>query len=188
VSNDSNGSAATNFNNDVLSLVRPYVAEFRHWVATHVPPPFFDPYSSTLTCVWSKAILTGHTASVVISGSFFAAGAAHPFAQIWSVNCDLVSGHIYSLADLFKPGSDYLKVLSKESGAALAKMFGKFPITTPPSPVAASFAAWSLTRSTLNITFQDYEVGAYAIGTPTVKLPIKGLASIANTKGPLLHP
>jgi hypothetical protein len=182
------GSSAASFNKAVSSIVGPYVAEFRHFVATDTPPPDFRKYPSTLNCVWSKAILTGHTVSVVLNGSFFGAGAAHPIAHVWSVNYDLIHGRVYSLADLFKPRSDYLRALTADSRSALAKIFGHYTIWSPPSPLAASFSAWSLTGSTMNITFQDYQVGPYAIGTPTVNLPTKSLASIANPSGPLLHP
>lgn len=178
-------SGAATFNSAVSAIVKPYVAQFKSFVAKDNPPIKTGP--STLHCVWTKAVLTEDTVSVVISGEEFPTGAAHPFAEIWTDNYDLPTSRVYSLGDLFQPGSDYLKVLSQDSRTALAKLFKGESGWAPPTPLASNFAAWSLTPSGFEVTFQDYEVGPYFMGTPTIKLPYSELAKIANTSGPLEH-
>jgi signal peptidase I len=143
--------------------------------------------TSMLTGTATTDILTSDFASFTFNISQFYAGAAHPFATIETFNFDERTGRLIKLADLFQPGSDWLSVLSQECRSLLAAVAAVGPIGTGSgtSPVASNFSAWALTPWGLSIQFQEYQVGPYADGQPTIMIPFSALRSVALASGPL---
>ena len=53
------------------------------------------------------------------------------------------------------------------------------------APKVANFTGWALTPFGLEVTFSDYQVGPYAIGTPTVRIRCSRLTPLARLGGPI---
>lgn len=125
-----------------------------------------------------------HNLVVFELGSYrFPFGAAHGMPSEIYPHVDLVSGRFYQLKDLFKPGSNYVQVLS----ALIAEQIKNdpqysyvFPDTytgiKPDQPfyVAENFLA---------IYFFPYEIAPYAAGFPTFKIPWGQLEGIIDRQG-----
>jgi hypothetical protein len=120
----------------------------------------------------------------------FPAGAAHGLTVRTTMVFDATTGRRYQLADLFRPGSDWLGVLSRASRRLLAEQVGHSGLTDTgtidagTTPKAANFAAWALTPFGMTVTFGDYQVGAYALGDPQILLSYASLAAVARRGGP----
>jgi len=144
--------------------------------------------ASLLSCSWRSTLASRLLASFVFVGSAFVAGAAHPLATAETFTFDLASGRRVALAGLFRRGSPWLEVLSSETRKLLAllpSVNGSPTLAAGTAPELSSFSAWSLTKAGLQITFQEYQVAPYALGMPTVTIPLRDLRSVAAPGGPL---
>ncbi|AZN41085.1 WG repeat-containing protein [Paenibacillus albus] len=118
-----------------------------------------------------------------LTGYNFPFGAAHGMpSQIYAI-LNLVSGHMFALKDLFKPGSDYVKVLSDIVGKQIKEdpqYSYVFPDTykgiSPDQP-------FFVTENALHLYFNPYDIGPYAAGFPTFTIPFAEIRSIINTNG-----
>jgi hypothetical protein len=115
---------------------------------------------------------------------------AHPntFYQTFTFN---QQGTLLTLADLFKPGAQYLPVLSKLAYAGvvaqLTEKTGTKPtsdmldtarIGTEPSPEALQF--FYLDKNVLHLLFPPYQVAAYAAGSFDVPIARATLSAIVR--------
>jgi hypothetical protein len=109
-------------------------------------------------------------------------GGAHGNYATDTLNFDLKTGKEIKLADLFQPGANYLKKLSEYSINDLKTRLGEMSdeewIKTGAGEKADNFSSWSLTKKGLMITFDPYQVAAYAAGAQTVIIPYAELAGI----------
>lgn len=104
------------------------------------------------------------------------AGAAHPSHEIEVYNFDLTAGRKLQLSDLFKPQSNYLKILSDFCYAQLSKHFTNADdqvLRKGTAPKAQNFANWNLEPDGILIIFDEYQVAAYVDGQPEVFVPYK---------------
>lgn len=162
------------------------VTSFENYVNGFSPPPPGAPAPSSLTCTWSQAWLSPTLGSVSFTASELPAGAAHPFAAVTTFSFDPATGKVYTLPDLFRPGSDWLQVITQEARSLLPAVIGTSfspPFEAPTQ--AKDFAAFQFAAGGLQITFQEYQVAPYAWGTPTITIPYAALASVADPAGPL---
>ena len=155
------------------------------------PPPSGAPrFSSSLFGTVQTTIDTPSYVGFLDAASTMVAGAAHPTTTVTTRTFDLRTGRALTLAGLFRPKSDYLAVLSRESRSLLRPIVGRFfnPTMFDPgtAPVAANFTAWSLTPFGLRVTFQNYQVAAYALGTPSVVIPYETLARLGVAKAAMV--
>ena len=115
--------------------------------------------------------------SLQFSLSTYLQGAAHPNLVSFPLNFDLDARQKIALKDLFQPDSSYLAMLSTLSVADLQKR--DFPITlSGAAPSLENYRSWNLTPNALRITFDAYQVAAYAAGPQTVEIPWKLLESL----------
>lgn len=116
-------------------------------------------------------------------------GGAHPSNEVRTWNLDLRAGRVLSLGDLFRPGSAWLQRVAVVTQAAVAEALG--PDADPEwiqrgaDAQVANFAAWTLGDGGLTITFQEYQVAAYALGTPRVTIPVTELTGMLAPGGAL---
>ncbi|OGO79396.1 MAG: hypothetical protein A2Y23_06065 [Clostridiales bacterium GWB2_37_7] len=110
-------------------------------------------------------------------------GAAHGMPTQVYPNIDLVSGHIYALKDLFKPGSDYVTVISDiisqqiKDDPQYAYIFpNEYKGITEDQP-------FYVKEDALYIYFAPYEIAAYAAGFPTFRIPYPDIMSIIDREG-----
>ncbi len=117
----------------------------------------------------------------------FVDGAAHPSHYSISINYDLANSREIQLSELFAPNADYLKTISDFCKEELSKRdigFENFSIGADPD--LGNYTRWNLSDDgALQITFDEYQVAAYAVGPQTVKIPISQLAEIADPNGVL---
>jgi hypothetical protein len=110
-------------------------------------------------------------------------GGAHPNTTSKSFNYDLARNSQINLADLFRPGSNYLKVISDYCVRELKKLS---TVTDPASgagPKLENFHSWNITPAGLKITFDRYQVGAYAVGEHEVVVPYSVLKPVIKPDG-----
>ncbi|NOU94491.1 DUF3298 domain-containing protein [Paenibacillus sp. LMG 31456] len=118
-----------------------------------------------------------------LTGYNFPFGAAHGMPSKQYVHVNLVNGQIYELKDLFKPGSNYVKVLSDIVGKQIKEdpqYSYVFPDTykgiKPNQPFFISDHA-------LHLYFEPYEIAPYVAGFPTFTIPFAEIISIISVHG-----
>ena len=110
------------------------------------------------------------------------AGGAHGLTIIKSLTFDLPTGRIYQLADLFKPGSDYVKKLS----AIVAQQIKTRNITLlEPFTGIRPDQDFYIADKALVLYFQLYELTAYVFGFPMFPISVYEIQDLINEQGPL---
>jgi len=122
-------------------------------------------------------------------------GGAHPNHGTFTMTYDLKAGRELKLADLFKPGAKYLAKIAEyslrdlqarkdpDSGDNMGIAHDEW--ADGAKPTADNYANWNVTKKGLLITFDAYQVAAYAYGPQTVIVPYATLKTIANPNGAL---
>lgn len=107
-------------------------------------------------------------------------GGAHPMTIIKALNFDLSTGRVYELKDLFKPNSDYVKILSdiiaKEIEERDILVLEEFESIRPDQD-------FYIADNNLIIFFQLYEISPYVQGFPYFSIPIYRLQDIIRENG-----
>lgn len=134
-------------------------------------------------------------ASVLFYKEGYRWGAGHSFHEPVTFNFDLKAGREVKLAELFRPGADYLRALKNLCDEDLKRQFGsRYPqgevtgLEGGLQPKAKNFESWVVTRDGLVIIFAEYRVMAYADGEPKVLIPFDSLREIIDPGGPLAGP
>ncbi len=175
----------------VKQVVDIFVQEFRD--AARVPVGVVTGTTSMLEGDFETTMLDERTASFRLTFSQFIAGAAHPGSTARTFNFDLTTGDLLDLGDLFQPQSDYLQVLSDHCRKVVEAVWLKDGpldaasiewINGGTRPVEENFAAWSLSTNGLEIVFNEYQVGPYAMGPVQCDVPTETLAGTLNPAGP----
>ena len=113
-------------------------------------------------------------------------GAAHPGQTSRTFTFDLASGHQVNLDQLFRPGTNYLQVLADYRKTELAGGDNAFDTTvTGADPLPDNYRALNISVDGLVITFDSYQVAAYAAGPQIVTIPYIELQAIIDPSGPL---
>lgn len=155
-----------------------------------------DPESvgSDLNIGYSIALAKDDLISIEFTVSSYSAGAAHPNSFTEVVNFDLKNGKLLKLADLFQPGSKYLQTLATFCIQALTKqakdegpdgMLDEAWIERGAAAELMNYDNWTITRKGLGITFDPYQVAAYAAGPQHVVAPYSALKEIIKADGPV---
>lgn len=119
---------------------------------------------------------------VEITGYNYPYGAANGMPVKKFAHIDLRTGEIYQLKDLFKPGSQYVKVISEMIGNQIKndkKYSNVFPGSYKGIGVEQPF---SLHENGLTIYFKPYEIAPYAAGFPAFMIPFEDLTPIIDQK------
>ena len=186
-------AAAVGFNRLVENLVRKEVREFKGR-PSEVPPR--DAPANSLRVDHSVRLATDELVSAEFTVSHLEHGMAHPAYELRAVNYDLKAGRQLALADLFRPGSDYLKRISSAAVERLrrlgletggdANVFLSDPdYLEGASPKLKNYRVWTLTPRGLAVTFEPYQVGPFAAGAPSVLIPYSELREVIRPDGPL---
>jgi hypothetical protein len=155
-----------------------------------------DPESvnSDINIEYAVALAKDDLISIEFTVSSYSAGAAHPNSFTEVVNFDLKSGKPLKLADLFQPGSKYLQALATYCIQALTKqakdegpdgMLDEAWIERGAAAELTNYDNWTITRKGLGITFDPYQVAAYAAGPQHVVASYSALQEIIKTDGPV---
>lgn len=179
-------------NRELLKMVTSGVNEFRGNFTTYQKP--LGPVGSYYESDYAVTLATNDLVSIAFGISFFGEGAAHPNHYTVVFNYDLSAGKQLKLADLFKPNSDYLKVISDYAINDLTEQLreqtsGGDPdtdwIREGAGPKDENYKSWNLSDKGLEITFDAYQVASYAAGPHEVIIPLSALKDVIDPNGPL---
>ncbi|MBI3173375.1 MAG: DUF3298 domain-containing protein [Chloroflexi bacterium] len=128
---------------------------------------------------------SGYIYSVKFNVMGYTDGAAHPYHFSKTVTFNLETGKEVTLDKLFLPGSNYLQILSDISKTDLSARDIGFDPTffTGADPTPENYKSWNITADGLLITFDEYQVAAYAAGPQTVTIPYSALKDIIDPNG-----
>jgi hypothetical protein len=114
-------------------------------------------------------------------------GGAHGNTGSTAYNYDLNRGVMLKLADLFQPNSKYLKTISDYCIAEIKKsdVSDDESIRGGAGPKPENYGSWNITPEGLQITFDAYQVDAYAAGPQEVVEPYSVLKPLIKPDGPL---
>ena len=123
--------------------------------------------------------------SIKIDAMGYSDGAAHPYHYSLTVNYDLDQGREVTLDEIFLPNSNYLQKISEYCKAELGARdisFDMFAQGADPTP--ENYQHWNVSTEGLIITFDEYQVAAYAAGPQVVVIPFPELQGLINPQGP----
>jgi len=149
---------------------------------------------STLDAGYDFRFATDDLISIEWNEGTYSRGAAHGNSVTQVLNYDLKKAKKLALADLFVDKSKYLTVIAnycmkelkerakKEDSAIFADQ-----IETGAGPRADNYRAVAITKRGLWITFDPYQVAAYAAGPQYILVPYAALKDIIRPDGPLAN-
>jgi hypothetical protein len=182
----SDDSRVSAFNDEMAGIVSQAVVEFKQNLAGMLPTPVNA--ASSFDVRYSLLSPPGDLYSMKFEMLGYVTGAAHPYHLSRTANFDLAQGKDLVLADLFRPGSNYLEVISAYCISQLETRDLGFEATNPgAAPTLENYRNWNITMDGLMITFDEYQVAAYAAGPQVVVIPYADLARLIQTPG-LLTP
>jgi hypothetical protein len=114
-------------------------------------------------------------------------GGAHGNAASASFNYDLKNGKMLTLADLFTPNSGYLTTIAEHCINAIKQrnISDEKWIRGGAGPDRKNYLNWNIVPQGLLITFDAYQVAAYAAGPQEVVVPYSALKEMIKPGGPL---
>ncbi len=185
-------SAAT-FNQAVKKIVDGNVSEFKKDLPDYTSPDDLKRYKESEIKLYDQTTYELQMAnddliSVIFTDASFGGG-AHGSAITTTLNFDVKTNRVLKLADIFEPNSNYLKLISDISRADLKaklqkdEMFDEEMFNPGSEAKAENYGAWNLTKNGLLITFDAYQVAAYAAGPQEVLIPYSKLQNILKKDG-----
>jgi len=188
------------FNQTVRNLIGRKVSDFKKEMAPSADdelapeenPVIDESLGSDITVNYVLALAKDDLIAVQFTVSSYSAGAAHPNSYTEVVNFDLKNGKLLKLADLFLPGSKYLQTVSNFCIQELkkqAKAQGDYAamdddwIKRGAGAELTNYDNWTITKKGLGITFDPYQVAAYAAGPQSVLVPYSALKDIIKPDG-----
>lgn len=118
-----------------------------------------------------------------LNGYLYPHGHAHGMPNQIHAHINLINGNFYELKDMFKPNSNYVKVLSKIIGNQIQndpQYSYVFPNNYEGIKANQPFY---VTGDALNIYFLPYEIAPYVAGFPTFTIPYEEIMDIIDTNG-----
>jgi hypothetical protein len=177
------------FNARARAIADGWAAEFKKNLADVADMPKPVKSSSAIDSLFTFQGESAGVVSVRLTAMSYFEGAAHPSHPVATLTYDLRAGKEVALGDVFAPGSDYLGAIA----AFCLKKLAHDDLATGEwaagaAPKAENYARWNLTPEGLLITFDEYQVGPYAVGQPEVLVPRADLVAVARKGGPLASP
>ena len=185
------------FNKEARAMVTKNVAAFKTSetsnetdAGSEIPA---ETQTSTLDSDYQIRLAADDLISIEFSESAYSRGAAHPNSYTTVLNYDVRNGKKLALADLFNAKSNYVKVISdycikdlkQQAKKEKDSMLTDDMIQSGASARADNFNAWTITKQGLWITFDPYQVAAYAAGPQQVLVPYSALKDLIKTDGPI---
>jgi uncharacterized protein YecT (DUF1311 family) len=166
-------------------------AEMKEWAGRYMAPPKDTSEFDDDTDYFGDTIIQ-HADETLICVQFFdgsnSHGSAHGSTAITAVNWLWREGRALRVEDLFKPRSGWQEALAKLAFGELKKLVEDDLTTKEAGELLATAEDpknWIVTPDEFSIQFGQYEVGPYAIGTPTANIPWSALGSFLVGSPPL---
>ena len=182
----SDDARVTNFNNEMTQLTQEEIAKFKDnaRVAYSTPGSPGSAYDQKYKLLSAPGDLISLKFDIYI----YIDGAAHPTTHSRVVNYDLEAGEDVMLEQLFLPGSNYLDIIANYCIAQLkTRNIGFEGFSSGAQPLSENYGNWNVTPDGLLITFDEYQVAAYAAGPQEVVVPYAELKSVIDPHGPLVQ-
>jgi len=185
------------FNKEARAMVTKNVAAFKTSetsnetdAGSEIPA---ETETSTLDSDYQIRLAADDLISIEFTESAYSRGAAHPNSYTTVLNYDVRNGKKLALADLFNAKSNYVKVISdycikdlkQQAKKEKDSMLTDDMIQSGASARAENFNAWTITKQGLWITFDPYQVAAYAAGPQQVLVPYSALKDLIKADGPI---
>lgn len=178
---------ARTFNRQVQALLTVWVnslkensAQVEDWRKQNMPDAF-----SSLDAKYTILTQEHGLLSILFQIYNYGAGAAHPnlFHQV--LNFDTNTAHVLGLQDLFSDGPAALQAIATYCKDQLKTREGIDPALTGADPNETNYNNWNIQPDGILITFDPYQVAAYAVGPQTVLVPYFVVSSLVDSKGAL---
>jgi hypothetical protein len=174
------------FNTAVKSVVDGEIAAFKGSMAEMPATPVSA--GSSFDIQYQLIGQKGSVWSIQFNVNGYADGAAHPYHYTITFNYDMQNAKQLTLDDVFLPNSNYLQVLSDYSKTELTSRNIGFEdgFQQGAEPTPENYKNWNVSNEGfLVITFDEYQVAAYAAGPQIVTIPLSSLGQVLNAQGPL---
>lgn len=120
---------------------------------------------------------------IEMTGYLFPIGAAHGMPSQTYPHINVKNGTFYELKDLFKPDSDYVKVLSGIIDEQIKEDETYSYVFPDANKGIRPDQPFYVSENDLYIYFEPYEIAPYAAGFPTFKIHYEEIFDIINKKG-----
>ncbi len=172
------GTTADGFNKAVADFIKTGDDAFKKDMTdTGTPDPAAALPGSEMAVTYDIFVTHSGLISVRFTIYSYLSGAAHPLTGFGTLNYDLQSGKVLTLADLFKPNAKYLDVIARYTQQTL-KAENRLSFPEGAKATADNYAKWSFDRGGLLFSFDDYQVGPYVEGPSEVLVPYTLLADL----------
>lgn len=179
-----------NINNKIASYIKTCMEEFNkdlnEW---ELPNTEMHNIASGFYITY-EAVHTNNVFSLIFYSDHYFAGTAHPSHDSHTMNFDLSNGNLINFNELFDKNNNYLENISKYCIHYLKNKNEDMPydedwIKEGAGPKDENFKSFNIKPECLLITFDPYQVAAYAVGYQSVEIPYKDIKDIVNKEGPL---
>lgn len=177
---EARSAVAKHFNQEINALFSKEIErfkkdakEFRNDPAFKETPPF------TFDIDYSLLMAAHGLISILLEGaSWEGGGTSIPYSSVLSY--DFTKGRVLSLGELFKPNSNYLKVISKYCIDSLKQrpLVSHEHIEDGAAEKIENYSMWNITPRGLLITFPPYQVASKAEGAQQVLIAFRILKNI----------
>lgn len=181
------GPQAGNFNDLAQQQVDTLIAEFQNGLAMDpiITPDANAPIPQNFLTSDFQVLYNEHgLVSIHAENSQYFYGAAHPLPFSSVINYSLLLQRELALADLFQPGTQYLQIIAEYCTNQL-KNDEWFMFSEGALPEEQNYQKWNITPEGLRITYDPYQVAAYAAGYVRVTVPWEELRGIIAEDGPV---
>ncbi len=121
---------------------------------------------------------------IEITGYNYPFGATHGVPVKKYAHIDLKNGDIYHFNDLFKPGSQYVKIISEIIGNQIRHSDTYSYVFHGSYKGIQADQPFYISKNGLNIYFAPYEIAPYAAGFPAFSIAFGDIISIIDQSGP----
>jgi len=184
------------FNREARSLVSKDIAAFKsdETVREGDEPADLpaETQNSTFNAGYTFRLANPDLISVEFGEGSYERGAAHGNHITEVLNYDVKNGKKLALADLFNPKAKYLASIAnycmkelRERAKNEDSMIFADSIENGAGPHLDNYRAWAISKKGLWITFDPYQVAAYAAGPQHVLIPYSALKDIIKSDGPI---
>jgi len=185
------------FNREARSLITKDVAAFKTAETAEPAEPANvladEARESSLDIGYQIRFASDDLISVEFTESTYEAGAAHPNSSTTVLNYDVKNGKKLALADLFNAKANYLSAISSycikelkdRSKKDKDSMIDDEMMKSGAAARADNYRAWAITKKGLWITFDPYQVAAFAAGPQHVLVPYAALKDLIKPDGPV---
>lgn len=120
--------------------------------------------------------------SLTLSNYTYTQPMAHGFTILKSLTFSVNTGQLYSLADLFKAGANYVEIISKEITKQIKER--DIPVIEPFQKIRPD-QDFYLADKSIVVYFQLYELSPYYVGFPMFPISVYSLLDMSKEEAPL---